>query len=116
MDKITEFNGYKIELKKLNLRTANTLFPLVIMGMTKLSIGNFNFFSDLKVSDMELFQEKLCEYSFKIQEDGTKKNLSIEDLDDHIEGILPLLFIFLEYNFGFFSQARKILDPILTKS
>jgi hypothetical protein len=121
--KQASFNGYKVELKKMRLRDANTLFPFVMSAMTKMSLGNFNFFNDLKPIDIELFQEKLCENVYKIEEKKkengdivkSKINLSLSDLDECVEGFLPLLVVFLEFNFGFFSQAQKILDPILNK-
>ena len=121
--KISDFNGKKVEIKSMKLKSANALFPLVIAGMAQLAIGNFNFFSQLKQSDVEMFQEKLCENTLIYDEsegaDGskiiTKRQLSIVDISENISGFLPLLFVFLEFNFGFFSKARKILDPILTE-
>lgn len=121
--KQAEFNGYKVELKKIRLRDANVLFPFVMSGMTKMSLGNFNFFSDLKPYELDLFQEKMCENIYKIidekQSDGSivkvKKNLTLSDLDECVEDFLLLLVTFLEFNFRFFSQAQKILEPIIAK-
>lgn len=122
--KIADFNGKKVEIKSLKMKSANILFPLVISGMAQLAIGNFDFFSKLKPSDIELFQEKLCENTiiYDESEDSTtgskivtKRQLSLADISENLSGFLPLLFVFLEFNFGFFSKARKILDPILTE-
>lgn len=122
--KMSEFGGNKVEIKKMKLKDANILFPFVGAAMVKMNLGNFNFFNDLKPMDIDILQQKLCEnvivYREKTQDEGivvtTKRNMSLEDLDDCLEGFLPLLAVFLEFNFGFFSKAQKILEPILTKA
>lgn len=121
--KRSTFNGKEIEMKKMTIRKANDIFPLVATSMTKLSLGDYNCFSHLKPSDFEAFQEKMCEHILMTSEskleDGNviskKKNLTISDLNESVEEFLPLLYEFLEFNFRFFSFARRLLDPILTK-
>jgi hypothetical protein len=111
-----KFDGYDIEFKKMKLRDANDIFPYVASAMTKIAIGNFDFFKDVSPSVIEIFQEKTCMYSLKVSKksDGeiVKKNLTLSDLDAHIQGIIPLIMSFLEFQFGFFSQAPKILTSM----
>ena len=106
------FNGYEVELKKIRLKDANILFPFIASAMTKISLGNFDYFSGLKSEDMELFEKKLCENCVKSE---NNKNLSLSDIEDYLKGLIPLLLDFLEFNFGFFSEARKILEQLLPK-
>lgn len=122
--KHVEFSDYKVEMHKVRLIDANVLFPYIGSAMTKIAFGNFDFFRDFKKEDIELFEQKLCENCYKLkedkQEDGrilvTKRNLSLSDLDEHIQGVIPLLLDFLEFNFGFFSLAHKTLEKILPKA
>jgi hypothetical protein len=116
-----KFNDEEVEMSKLRLKDANALFPFIMSGMTKMALGNFDFFTHFSESDMELFQEKMCKSIVRLtekkNEDGTmsivKRNLGLSDLEENISEFLPLLTVFLEFNFGFFSVAPKILDPIL---
>ncbi len=118
-NKQVDFNGYKVELRKIKLRDANILFPYVATAMTKIAFNNYSFFSDLSSKDFELFQEKICENSLKLtevkEEDGTlvtvKKNLTLSDLNENVSEFLPLLSYFLEFNFGFFSTAMRMVKP-----
>ena len=112
-----KFGEYDVEFKKLKLKDANILFPFVGSAMTKICLGDFDFFRGFKPAEVELFEEKLCEYTLKtvVGSDGlpSKRNLSLSDLEDNIAGLIPLLVAFLEFNFSFFSQAPKILDQLI---
>ncbi len=110
--KRVDFNGYFVEMQKMKLRDANLLFPFVASAMTKIGLGNFDFFRDVDKQSIELLQDKLCDNCFLIKDDK-KRNLSLEDLEEALQEFIPLLFQFLEYNFGFFSQAPKILQRML---
>ncbi len=111
--KKTTFNGYQVEFSKMRLKDANMLFPFVISAMTKIGIGNLDYFSGLKSEDVELFQKKLCENCVKLGENP--RNLSLSDIEEDIVGFPELLLNFLEFNFGFFSRASKTLEPLLQK-
>lgn len=110
--KKVKFHDYEVEIKQIYLKDANILFPFVASAMTKISLGDFDYFSGLKSQDMELFQRKLCENCVKVE---TGKNLALSDIQDNLRGFIPLLLEFLEFNFGFFSEARKILEQLLPK-
>lgn len=110
------FNNFDVEIASMSLESANQIFPFVMSWMTEISMGNFKFFQDIKPVDVELFQKVLCEnvYKFKEKEGRqVKTNLSYSDLSDCKKGFLPLLVEFLEFNFGFFSEARRIIEPFL---
>lgn len=113
--KRVDFNGYFVEMKKMKLRDANDVFPLVASCMLKISLGNFDFFRDINLDKLELLQDKLCANCVKIVSD-VKKPLSLSDLEECLEEFIPLLLQFLEYNFGFFSQAPKLLEKIIPQA
>ncbi len=121
ISKTVKFNDYRVEITKIRLRDANILFPFVVSAMTKIGFGNFDFFADLTKDNIELIQQKVCEYSYKISEekrqDGnieiSKRNISLSDLDECIPDIISLIMNFLEFNFGFFSRAPQILEDMI---
>lgn len=110
--KRVDFNGHFVEMHKMKLRDANVIFPFVASAMTKIGLGNFDFFRDVNKESMELLQDKLCDNCLLIKGDK-KVQLSLSDLEECLQEFIPLLLQFLEYNFGFFSQAPKILQRML---
>lgn len=115
------FNTLEIEIEDIPMSKADEIFPYVMSWMTEIAMGNFSFFSNLNPSDIQLFQRVLCEnvfyYTEKVDDKGIthkkRENLSYGDLNRYKKGFLPLLIEFLEYNFGFFSEARRIIEPFL---
>lgn len=118
---VEEFNGYKVEMRKLRLRDANLLLPFVFSIMTKIGLGNMDFFGDLSGDNIDLIQKKMCEYSYKLCEeqrsdgnlDIVKKNLTLSDLDDSVYEVSNMMFAFMDFNFRFFSQAPKMFKKAM---
>jgi len=95
--------------RRVNLSTANKLLPFVMNSMTKISLGEFSFFLDLKPHDIDFLQQTLCEYVTITGSNGKPRALELEDIEDNYHDFVPLLGKFLEFNFGFFSRAREVM-------
>lgn len=119
--KVIDFNGYKVEMRKMRLKDANHLLPFVLSSMTKIGLGNLDIFSDISQETIDLMEHKACEYCYKITEesnpDGSKqilkKNMTLSDMDDCVNEVSTLLSSFMGHNFRFFLEAPKAMKGLI---
>jgi hypothetical protein len=109
------FQEKEIEIRKLKLKDANILLPCVMTAMFKMSIGESNYFSELKPADVELFQKMMCQY-IDVYEDGEKSSLTLNEIYEGLDEFIPLLAQFVEANFGFFSKAQLLINVMIGRN
>ena len=108
-ERFTKFGENEIIMSKINLADANKILIPVMSSITKYTLGDINLFSHFKNEDIDAIQNLCCKYIvFK----ETGKNLTLLDISRNMIDLMPLLFEFLEFNFGFFSQALNIQKKI----
>lgn len=106
LEKESTFNEKPVKITKIVLADANIILIPVMNSITKFSMGEIDLFLHFKIQDLENIQKLLCKY---VSYTETGKNLSLFDLSDNMNDFMSLAIEFLEFNFGFFSQSRKIL-------
>lgn len=108
----TKFGDYEVEVSSVNLADGNELAPFVIQNMVKISLGDFDHLFKFEVGQLEKFQNIICKYTTKhtVDLDGNtiKKNLSLSDIKNSFTSFIIFFAEFLEYQFGFFSNSRKM--------
>jgi len=108
-ERTSEFSNRPITMKKMVMIDSNQILLKVINSVLKYSIGDADIFAHWQLADLVKLQELLCKY---IVWNDTGKNITLFDITDNLDDLISLKFEFLEFNFGFFSQARKILQKV----
>lgn len=107
--RVTVFDDKSVTISKMVLSDANTILIPIMDSIAKLAYGEPDVFSHFKVQDVIKIQELVCKYTVFTE---TGKNLNLLDVSNNISDYMGLSTEFLEFNFGFFSQPRKILARI----
>jgi hypothetical protein len=107
--RVTVFDDKSVTISKMVLSDANTILIPIMNSIAKLAYGESDVFSHFKVQDVIKIQELVCKYTVFTE---TGKNLNLFDISNNISDYMGLSTEFLEFNFGFFSQPRKILQRI----
>ena len=107
--RLTKFGGRDISMSKMILSDCNLIMVPVLNAVSKFSMGESEVFSHFKVSDIEMIQKLLCKYVVWCE---GEKNLSLFDLTEYIEEFAAICVEFLEFNFGVFTQGRKIIERL----
>lgn len=105
-----QMDDLDLVIHKISLKEANSIFSFVSNSVMKFLLGDLNIFGQLGENDWELIQKVMCK---NIKHKSNDSNLSLGDLDEHIDCFLPLMTAFFEFNFGFFSKARRIIPITL---
>jgi hypothetical protein len=115
--KETTFNGKKAIFKsKLKMRDSTILIPVVCTTLIKIATGSDNFFSHIVPSDIELIQKYMCQYTELEDENGDKTNLTLNDIFEGQDKFIVFMLEFLDFNFGLFSEAQKLITVILGRN
>lgn len=109
LEKITKLNDKSITMSKIVLADANSILIPVMNSITKFSMGETDLFLHFKIQDLETIQRLICKYVIWTD---TGVNLNLFDLSENINDFMSVAIEFLEFNFGFFSQSRKILSRL----
>lgn len=108
-ERLSKFNDKPVRIGKIVLADANLLLLPIMNSITKFSMGETDLFSHFKLQDLENIQKVMCKYITWVE---TGANITLFDLSENIQDFMGITIEFLEYNFGFFSQSRKVLQRI----
>jgi len=105
--KKVSYGGKTVVFKsRLKMHDTCLLLPLACDAMVRLATGEDKFLSKISISEVEMIQGYICQYSVVKQDDGKEKPLNLLDLNNGIKDFIILLCEFLEFNYGIFSQAQ----------
>jgi len=110
-------DGVELTFNRPSLAIANNCWPFVLNSMTRMSFGNFNVFSDVTPSMIEVLQKAVCSTTTIVSEDklGVKvrRYLELDDLEELNHSWPLILGTFLEHGFGLFSKFQVIQKLLL---
>jgi len=104
-ERIVTLADRKLRITKPVIMDCNSIIVPVMNSISKFALGELDLFSHFKPIDIENLQRLECQYSVWLD---TGKNLTLFDLSDNMHEFMAFTAEFLEFTFGFFSQARKI--------
>lgn len=110
-------DGVEFTFNRPSLAIANNCWPFVLNSMTRMSFGNFNVFSDVSPSTIEMLQRSVCATTTILSEDKAgvkvKRYLELSDLEELGHYWPEILGNFLEHGFGLFSKFQAIQKLLL---
>jgi hypothetical protein len=95
----------KLRMTKPVIMDCNTIIVPVMNSISKFALGELDLFSHFRPIDIDNLQKLECQYCVWLD---TGKNLTLFDLSENMHEFMAFTAEFLEFTFGFFSQARKI--------
>lgn len=104
-ERLSKFNDKPIKITKMVLFDCNFILIPVMNSITKFFLGESELFSHWKISEITKLQELFCKY---VTWEETGKNINLFDISENLTDFISVQYEFLEFNFGFFSQSRKI--------
>ena len=111
-----KFGELELQFEKMNLRSYLPILPRVGSAMLKLGLGELDFFKAFQVDDIHALLDSVCKFCKKITREQEVKPLTLVDLDDHVEEVMPILIAFLSYNFDFFLRAKELWRYLTNKN
>lgn len=101
-----------LEFHQLTLEKGLEHLSKVTTAMTRIACQREDFYSVFTGQDIKKMLELMCTVTYKVSENGEKRQLLMIDLNQKLPDIMYILTVFLEVNYGFFSRALRLTDGI----
>lgn len=101
-----------LEFHQLTLDKGLEHLSKVTTAMTRIAYQREDFYSVFTGQDIKKMLELMCTVTYKVSENGEKRQLLMIDLNQKLPDIMYILTIFLEVNYGFFSNARDLTERL----
>ena len=101
-----------LEFHQLTLDKGLEHLSKVTTAMTRIAYQREDFYSVFTGQDIKKMLELMCTVTYKVSESGEKRQLLMIDLNQKLPDIMYILTIFLEVNYGFFSNARDLTERL----
>jgi hypothetical protein len=101
-----------LEFHQLTLEKGLEHLSKVTTAMTRIAYQREDFYSVFTGQDIKKMLELMCTVTYKVSENGEKRQLLMIDLNQKLPDIMYILTIFLEVNYGFFSNARDLTERL----